>query len=230
MNKFKQILLKFQALSLRERLLAVAAAVAVLYFLTDFALLAPQSRSAKGLQQQISQQKTELDALNKVMAELSKGPSDDGLAKQRAERDDLRARVTQAESTFGQAAKGASLGELLRAMIGERPDLTLASLRTLPAEVFYKPPPPVPGAPPSAGASSAAAASAPAPQLTLYKHGVEVSVRGKYAALLAYLQSLQGNPNRMFWASVKLDVATYPEATLLMIVYTLSDRAESPLG
>ena len=87
---------------------------------------------------------------------------------------------------------------------------------------------------PAAAPGAQPAASAPTPvtppQLTLYKRGVEVAVKGKYPALLAYLQSLQRNPNRMFWSSVKLDVAAYPDETLRMIIYALSDRADAPLG
>ena len=47
MKSFKQALLKFQALTLREQLLAVAAAVVVLYFLLDWALLTPQLKQNK---------------------------------------------------------------------------------------------------------------------------------------------------------------------------------------
>jgi len=228
MKKFKQALLKFQALTLREQLMAMAAAVVVLYFLLDWALLGPQIKANNALSQQIAQQKIELDGLTKVMSiDATNGNKVDGLARERAERDDLRAKVAQAESFIAQTAHGAPLGEMLRAMIVARPDLTLVSLKTLPAEVFYKPPPAAaPGAQPAASAPKPVVL----PQLTLYKHGVEVAVKGNYPALLAYLQGLQRNPNPMFWSSVKLDVAAYPDETLRMIIYTLSDRADAPLG
>ncbi len=227
MKSFKQALLKFQALTLREQLVAVAAAVVVLYFLLDWALLTPQLKQNKTLQGQIALQKTELNALTKVMAELSTSQPVEDLSKDRAERDDLRARVAQAETLFGQAASQAPLGELLRAMVVARPDLTLVSFKTLPSEVFYRPPPAA--APSAQGAASAPKPAAP-PQLTLYRHGIEVAVKGKYPALLAYLQGLQSSPNRIFWSSVKLDVAAYPDEMLSVIIYTLSDRADTPLG
>jgi len=230
MNKLNQALLKFQALTLRERVMTVAAIVVVLYFLTDFALLAPQQKKTKALQQQINQQKMEIDSLTKV---LTGGATDtrpgDALVRVRAERDELRARVAQADSLMGQSTGSAPLSELIRRMIGARRDLTLASMKTLPVEVFFKP-----GAPAAAPAKPVSAAqpavTAPPPPLTLYKHGVEVVVKGSYPALLSYLQGLQRDPNRLFWASVKLDVVAYPEATLKMTVYTLSDSAASPLG
>ena len=220
MKKFKQALLTFQALSLRERLLAVAAVVVVLYFLFDFALLGPQRAKHKVLQQQIAQQKVERDALAQVLAAgVADNKQVDGFARERAERDDLRARVAEAEAFIAQAANGAHLGEVIRAMTVSTPGLTLVSLKTLPAEVFYKP-----------AAAAGAKPNDAAPKLTLYKHGVDVAIKGKYLALVPYLQKLERNPNRMFWANVKLDVGTYPDATLRMTIYTLSEQAESPLG
>jgi len=225
MNKFTQSLLKFQALTLRERLMAVAAVIAVLVFLIDVAFLGPQRQRNKALQQQIAQQRIEVGALSKAIAALAGGEPVNALVKERAERDGLRATVAQAESFVGQSATGVPFGELISAMIRATPGLALVSLRTLPAEVFYQSPAaaqPKPGAPKQADQTP--------PMTTLYKHGLDVAVKGKYPDLLSYLRSVPGKSNRMFWSSVKLDVAVYPEATLRMTIYILSDRAESPLG
>lgn len=225
MKYLKPALLKFQALTRREQLMAVLVVIVVLSFLADLALFGPQRNKSKVLQQQIAQQKIELNALSKVIAETSSSLSPDGLSRERAERDDLRARLAQAESLIGGVAHDAPLSEVLRAMIMARPELTLLSLKTLPPEMFYRAPVAVSGAQRNAAQPTATAA-----QLSLYKHGVEVAVKGSYLTLLPYLQNLQHHPNRLFWANVKLEVLTYPEATLKMTIYTLSDRPESPLG
>jgi len=245
MKQFQQTLLKFQALSLRERLMAVAATLVVLFFLTDFALLGPQRNQTKALQKQITEQKVQLDALRQAMAAAAADTQPAAaMARALAERDDMRASVAQAESFTAQTASGAALGEVLQAMIGARAGLKLVSLKTLSPEVFYKSPPAATAGQANPGASKLpksdglkqskpeelAQLKATAPQLTLYKHGVDVVVKGNYPALLAYLQSLQGNPNRMYWASVQLDATAYPEAALRMTIYTLSDSAESPLS
>ena len=221
MKTFNRVLLKFQALTWRERLMAVAAVFAVLYFAVDLTLLGPQLARSKALQQQITQQKTELGALMKVMAGAASSQPKDALAKARAERDELRDKMTQAESLVAEAATGAPLGELIRAMIGATPGLTLVSLKTLQADVFYDYKP---------GPASGAQQSAAAPRLTLYKQGVEAVVKGNYPTLVQYLQRLQRSPNRMYWAGIKLDVGTYPDATLSVTIFRLSNRAESPLG
>lgn len=225
MNKtIGQVLSRFQALSTRERLMALGAGIAILYFLTDLALLSPPQRAAKALRQQIERQQKELVELNRAVAELSSGSQADGLASLRAERDELRARVGEAEAVIGRASAEVRLGEVIRTMVGATPGLTLVSLRTLPVEPFLHG-----GAAPRAGAGPGApAASGPAP--ALYKHGIEVAVKGRYLVLLSWLQGLERGPNRLFWSSLRLEVTTYPDATLKLTVYALSERSDSPLG
>ncbi len=236
MKTLKPWLIKFQLLSVRERLMMVVGILAMLYFSFDAALLGPQGKKNKALQQQIEQQQTELTAFTKMMSELSSSQRVDPLAQERVERDELRVRVLQAQSVIGQMTTGKQLSEVIRSMIGTTPGLTLVSLKTLPVETFFKAVAAAPAKPanPAPSKTPAGAAAGPEviepPVLTLFKHGIEVTVKGNYPVLLAYMQGLQRSPNPVFWGNVSLDVTTYPEATLKMTVYTLSERLASPLG
>lgn len=212
----KPALLRFQALSGRERALTVAAALAALGVLFHQSLFAPQRQSRQMLQQQIAQQQDALAAMTKVLAQPTVNPLADASV---AERDALRTQLARAESVLGPRPSDARLSDVVRTLAEPRADLTLVSLKTLAPQEIHKPGPRPTGAPPNA-----------APALPLYKHGIEVVVRGAYPALVAYLQTLQRNPNRIYWAKVRLDVATYPQAVLMLTVYTVSNRSESPLG
>lgn len=220
---FQPVLLRFQALSLRERVLAVAAALAVLALGVNQTVLAPQRQSLHLVQQQLAQQQAGLAAMATVLAQPVANPLAEASV---AERDALRLRVAHTESVLGPPRSDARLSEVVRILAAPRADLTLVSLKTLVPQEIIKPGPRTVSAPPQAPAALVASAR----PLTLYKHGVEVVVRGEYPALVAYLQTLQRNPNRIFWAKVRLDVATYPQAVLMLTVYTVSNRAESPLG
>ena len=55
MKYLNPILIQFKALSSRERLLAIAAFLGVIYFIFDFALIRPQTAQAKELRQKIAQ-------------------------------------------------------------------------------------------------------------------------------------------------------------------------------
>jgi MSHA biogenesis protein MshJ len=78
--------------------------------------------------------------------------------------------------------------------------------------------------PPAPAAALPAAAATPAakPQALLYRHGVQVTVRGNYLDMVDYLGTLEAMPSRLFWGSAELKVEQYPDARLTLTVYTLS--------
>jgi MSHA biogenesis protein MshJ len=226
MKYLKPLFTQFKALNTRERILTIAAFLGVIYFIFDFALIRPQASKARELRLKIAQQETEFAAAAQTLKALSAASTSDPLAKQRAQRDDMRATFAEAEALMGRVAGDVRMGDVVRAMVGARGGLTLVSLKTIPAEVFFQSPTPPAPAP---GASAPVAPPVP-PLPTLYKHGIEVTVQGSYPALVAYMQQLERNGGAMFWGNVKLDVAGYPEAILKMSVFTLSSRPEQPLG
>jgi MSHA biogenesis protein MshJ len=231
MKYLNPLLVQFKALSTRERLLTIAAFLGVIYFIFDFALIRPQTAQAKELRQKIARQEAEFAAANQALLALSAASAADPLAKQRAQRDEMRATFAEAEALMGRVASDVRMGDVVRAMIASRPGLTLVSLRTLPVEQFFQSPPPPASASASAPAAAASAPVAPVVAVpTLYKHGIEVTVQGSYPALVAYMQQLERNGGAMFWGNVTLDVVGHPEARLKMSVFTLSPRPEQPLG
>ena len=73
-------------------------------------------------------------------------------------------------------------------------------------------------APPPAPAS--AAASAPAGWL--FRHGVQVTLQGSYADLVAWLDDLERQPRRVYWGELKLDATRWPATVMTVTVYTIS--------
>jgi MSHA biogenesis protein MshJ len=227
MKYLKPLFTQFKALNTRERFLTVAAFLGVVYFLFDTALIRPQTAQAKEARQKITQHELELVAVTQALQSQIAAAQTDPLAKQRAQRDEMRAAFAEAEALLGRASVDIRMGDVVRTMVATRPGLTLVSLKTIPSETFFQAP--AAAAPPASAASAPAAPAAP-PMPTLYKHGIEVTVQGSYPALLAYMQQLERNTSGMFWGNVKLDAAGYPDATLKISVYTLSARSEQPLG
>ncbi len=56
----------------------------------------------------------------------------------------------------------------------------------------------------------------------MYKHGVQITVRGSYADLVQYLTALEKLPTRMFWGTAKMKVVQHPTVELTLTLYTLS--------
>jgi MSHA biogenesis protein MshJ len=77
---------------------------------------------------------------------------------------------------------------------------------------------PQPSTPPAPAAAPVSATGAP----LLYRHGVEITVRGNYLDMVSYLEALQGLPVRLFWGKADLQVETYPDARLTLTLYTMS--------
>jgi MSHA biogenesis protein MshJ len=55
-----------------------------------------------------------------------------------------------------------------------------------------------------------------------YRHGFEITVSGRYADLVAYLERLEALPWRLNWSEATLDAAARPRLTLTLTVHTLS--------
>lgn len=227
---FKQ----FLALQTRERVLAIAAFIGVLYFLFDLTILGPQRRQVRELQAQLSQQEAERMSLKQASAAFGLSSNSDPLAQLRAERDNLKANYAQAQTLLAHAlSSDVRLGDVVRASAGGRTGLTLIGLRTLPSEIVFMPPAAAPRVTPPAAASSAAAPKAAAPDVAippLYRHGIEVTVQGSYPQLVNYMRDLERNAKGVFWGDARLTVIAYPEATLKITIHTLSSRPELPLG
>jgi MSHA biogenesis protein MshJ len=73
---------------------------------------------------------------------------------------------------------------------------------------------------------AAEAPSAPTPALPmtglLYRHGVQVTVRGSYLDMIDYMASLERLPTQLFWGEARFEVEDYPRAHVTLTLYTLS--------
>ena len=62
-------------------------------------------------------------------------------------------------------------------------------------------------------------AKAPA---VLYRHGVEIVLRGNYLDMVNYMDAVEAMPSHVFWGKLNMQVEQYPNATLSLTLYTLS--------
>jgi len=56
----------------------------------------------------------------------------------------------------------------------------------------------------------------------VYKHGIEITLQGRYLDMLNYLDRLEALPWQMFWAEAKMDARDYPAVRITLTVFTLS--------
>jgi len=216
-----QLAARIDALSLRERAMVFGATIAVLAFAGHTVVLAPQDAKQAALRTQIDQQQTAMAAIDAEITARVEGSRIDPDAQSRTRLNTMQQEMGQLGSELLALEHGLvppeRMGPLVEGILRANGRLKLVSMRTLPAESLA-----APGATtaPAAAAGTAPAAGGDVP--LLYRHGVEVTVRGNYLDMVDYMSTLDAMPTRMFWGRAQLDVETYPTARLTLTLHTLS--------
>jgi len=225
-----QLAARIDALSLRERAMVFGATIAVLAFAGHTVVLAPQDAKQAALRTQIEQQQAASAAIDGEITARVEGSRIDPDAQARTRLNTMQQEMGQLGSELLALEHGLvppeRMGPLVEGILRANGRLKLVSMRTLPAEPLAAPgaaAAPAAAAGPAAAAAPAAAAPAAGGDVPLlYRHGVEVTVRGNYLDMVDYMSTLDAMPTRMFWGRAQLDVETYPTARLTLTLHTLS--------
>lgn len=203
----------FAVRSAREKwLIAVCGLVAVALLLQTWLLDPVLARY-----QQQSSQLASLNAANgsKVMTiqqfevALSKNPDadvDKQLANLQAQSQELSMTLAELTSTL---VSPTQMAQLLQSVLERSSKLKLISLTSLPAEPM-----------------KTGQAQQEQDSTTYYVHPVRLELTGSYFAIRDYLLALESLPVKYYWRSFHYAVEEYPQARLIVQVYTLGSRQE----
>ena len=218
---------RFAKLARRERIIVFVAAVVGLGVVLWALLVDPAVTSNRRLAAQVAQTDQQIKAAQASLAGMKAGRVDpDDQNRQR--RDALVAELKTIEATLRATQKGLvssdRMAGMLEGMLVGRARLQLVSLRTLPPAPLLEGVKPKPAEPAAAEGKPAPAPPGPAaaPDVGIYKHGVEITLQGAYGDLLDYLAALERQPTQMFWTRANLDGSGYPAVRLTLVLYTLS--------
>ena len=229
-QRWRKLAAKVDALSLRERVMVFGASAALVIFLLFSLFLNPLFTKQKLLNETMATDQQMIAGIDAEILLKISGNGVDPDARDRKELERLHQELTRLTNTLRMAQGGLVPPErivfLLERLLKQQPRLRLVSLKTLPSA-------PVAGAAPKAGAASTAlsatppaAGTPPAPVLKsaplLYRHGVEVVLRGGYIDMVNYMEALETMPTHVFWGDAKLEVEQYPNASLRLTLFTLS--------
>jgi MSHA biogenesis protein MshJ len=221
MNKFIRFNLalknKFVGLTRREQVALMAALIAVIYFLTDHFVFQPQQETLAAQQLKNQLERSTLTLLNASIAEINKGgAAPAGLSRQMQELEKLERQAATIDAVL-QSVQGATpqIGTLIRNLIAKQTPVVLQSIKTVPSR-------PLIGAGGTLAASQPTSPASTTPLGTIYRHGVELQLKGQYLDLAAYLRTLERSAQGAFWANFRMTVDRYPESTLTLTIYILS--------
>lgn len=211
---------RVDAMALRERAIVFFAAAMVLIFLFNMLLTNSVTERQRQLSRDLAQKQVDLRKLNDEMQKVvvPQGQSAEELLKSRI--DNLRRRVEEVDGRLAQKQRELVPPEripaLLEEMLRRERKLELVGLRSVPPTALIQDKAPV----------AEAEQNRPAQAIQVYRHGVELTVRGNYFELMNYLRDLEHLPLRMFWREVEISGDDYPVITMKLSVYTLSlDRS-----
>jgi len=192
---------QIDGMSLRQRALLFAAASLVVVLAAYVTLIDPVLAKQKRLIDQVNRDQSQLAAvrgqLEGLLKETQGAPQDPDQVALRV----LENQVAELDNKLG-ARKGSlvapsRLPALLRDLLGKSQQLKLESLKVLPASAVGG---------------------------ELYRQGVEVSLKGTYFDLLAYLSELEKLPSQLLWGRADLQTDRYPEVRLTFEVHTLTNQ------
>ena len=239
---------KIDAMSVRERVMMFCAVAGVMVFMMSSFVLTPLYARERALQTQIAQQRNNIMGIDAEIVAVVQGYATDPDAPARARLTAIKSET----ATMAQSMRANETGliapqqiaPLLETMLKSNGRLRLVGLTTLPVRPVNESidaAPPAPAAPAQAkapqaaqmlasvltpqeqaGAKASNAPAEPAPIPLLYRHGVELTVRGNYLDMVNYMEALESMPARLIWGKANLVVEEYPNARLTLTMYTLS--------
>jgi MSHA biogenesis protein MshJ len=216
----KQLYLKLaariDALSLRERGMVFGAAAAAIVFVGYHLMLSPLFAKQAGLRAQIAQQQNNIGGIDAEITQklqaFAADPDASGRARLAAVKTDIEAMGNGLRTMQKGLVAPDRIVPLLELILKSNGRLRLLSMKTLPVSSLND------------AAAKAAPDAAPIvkPSELLYRHGVELSVRGNYLDMVNYMSALEAMPTQLFWGKAQLEVEEYPNARLTLTLYTLS--------
>ncbi len=206
---FEQWAERLDGRSLRERLLVFAAAALGVFLVIDTLALEPLTAKRKALLQTLSDHQVRMDGTRVQLQALVGQQARDPDAELRARLAALKQASAEYDARLARLEQGlvgaAHMADVLRDLLARNRNVRLVALKSLSPEAIT-----AEGKPADAG------------KALLYRHGVEITVEGSYADLLAYVNAIDGLPWRLYWGGARLAVEEYPRSRLTLTLYTLS--------
>ncbi|MDD2932377.1 MAG: MSHA biogenesis protein MshJ [Methylotenera sp.] len=232
---------KFDALKPRERWLVFGALLVVVYVAINALLLEPVLLQKKSLTNAISADEAQVQVLRQQLAQYAGQNAIDPDAKNKQRIVVLQSNLLSLESQLNSLQttliQPDKIPELLRSLLKENGKLKLIELKTLTTTGLLdniatndtNTSPAIASQTPNAMATSSTAISPTSEKYIapVFKHGVEITIEGRYLDLLAYVSELERSPWHILWSKAALNTDTgptyeWPSNRLKLTVYTLS--------
>lgn len=200
---------RFQALSLRERLLVIVMTLAVIAALANFLFFLPlqdQLRAERQQQQEHQRRREQLEnELSQLQAWQARQEDGSGLVVVEQQLASVNQQIQQLSQRM---VPPQEMTALLQQLLAREQGMQVIALEKLPLEQ------------PSESETDAPVSA----EMPLYRHRLRLSLRGNYFDSLRYLQAMEALPWTVYWDSLEYRVETYPQAILTVEIATLGQE------
>ena len=206
LSRLNALLQRFDRLSLRERVLVMVAALAIVVAAFHVLFLKGLDARHEALSLELATLQSDMDVASKAALAATAA---DPLAAQTQRAAELRARLAATDAQLASRAAGMIAPErmmqVLHDVLSRQPRLKLVSLHYV-------------GAMPMPDAPVGASAEVRRP----YLHTFEIVAQGSYLDILAYLRALEALRWRFYWRHLELTTTHYPTNQVRLEVATVS--------
>ena len=213
MKHWLSISSKFEALNQRERWMVACALFVVVYAVINMLLLSPVLARQKILTDELATDQAQIQTLNQQISALAQSPVIDPDAQNKQRIAELLSRLAQLESQLTGLQTSLinpdKMPDLLHNLLKKNGKLKLIELQTLPVKGLLE-------------SDSEDKHQNSKQDLPVFKHGVEITIEGRYLDLLEYVTELEKMPWHVLWSKAALNAEHYPDSQLKLTVYTLS--------
>lgn len=215
MTDVKSHLNRFEALKTRERVLIFTVICVLIYAIWSIAVGSAQTNTFKMLSSQVTALETKKSdqavALALIRAKLGEDPD---LALRRVAEQlkvDIQALDGQLVNMSVGLVPASELALILESVLLKTDRLKMLRLETLPVQELRL-----------VSQKADVQTTTESAEAGVYKHAVLLTVVGDYFSFKNYLLALENLPWRFYWDELDYQVQTYPNAQILLKVYTLS--------
>ncbi|MFN4289506.1 MAG: hypothetical protein ACK4E7_01350 [Permianibacter sp.] len=200
---------RFQALSLRERVLVIVMTLAVIAALTNFLFFLPLQDQLRAERQQQQEHQRRREQLENELSQLQawQARQEDGSELVVVEQQ-LASINQQIQQLSQRMVPPQEMTALLQQLLAREQGMQVIALEKLPL------------AQPSESETDALVSA----EMPLYRHRLRLSLRGNYFDSLRYLQAMEALPWTVYWDSLEYRVETYPQAILTVEIATLGQE------
>ena len=213
-TRVRPLIERLDKMSLRERGLIFAAAVALLYCIWQAAVMDPMMARARASEQRLTNVKQRTQVVDQVGAVASEDPAIAAAARNRS----MSQRLSSLDAELTKAAQAyvapERMPDMLKEMLAGQHGLRLISLRNLPVVSL--------SAPAGLQASHTEPAVIDPNDRGPFLHPVEIVLDGDYLSIVNYLHSLENLPYQIHWQRLELTAGEYPNNRVRIEIGALS--------